>query len=274
MTRGQERNTKINVSFEGLDVGLTGAIPERESWTERAMDRGILEFVALFSGLIFKYGGRIVHGCHPSFTPIILRQARLHATWNSRPPVTLVMSDLWFSGYLEDEIIAMTDVAELIVTRKRGHGTVANAQTRNGSLTDMRKVLVASQNMMVAVGGKMHTKDGINPGVAEEMELAQQHRLPCYLIGGLGGFSQKLAAELTPASLNNNLSREDNIKLFGTHDVSSCVNVIFEQLCQRYWTYNSINLPPTTLSDVQDVVKTVIIHDDKVGKPRGPSFRI
>ena len=42
MTRGQERNTKINVSFEGLDVGLTGAIPERESWTETAMDRGIL----------------------------------------------------------------------------------------------------------------------------------------------------------------------------------------------------------------------------------------
>ncbi|CAI1661410.1 hypothetical protein [Serratia fonticola] len=272
MGRVQEHNTKIDVSFKGLDVGISGAIPERESWTERAMDRGILEFVALFTGLIFKYGGRVVHGCHPSFTPIILRQARLHATWTDRLPVTLVMSDLWFSGYLDDEISAMTDIAELLVTKKMGTGTDADAQTRNASLTAMREVLVASQNMMVSVGGKLHSKDGINPGVAEEMALAEQNKIPRYLIGGLGGFSQKLAAELMPSSLNNSLSWEENVKLFGTDDVSSCVNILFEHLCQRYWTYKSIHLPPTTLSAVRGFIHTTISPDNKVKKPRGPSF--
>src|ERR1051325_1661261 len=87
--------TRLNVSLAEYDIGLTGAIPGREHWSEPAMDRAILEFIALFSGIVFKYGGRIVHGCHPTFTPVILRQARLLAGDRSRKPITLVMSDLW-----------------------------------------------------------------------------------------------------------------------------------------------------------------------------------
>ncbi|MFZ4214689.1 hypothetical protein ACOZB2_25185 [Pantoea endophytica] len=242
-------------------MGLSGAIPERESWNERAMDRGILEFVALFSGLIFKYGGRIVHGCHPSFTPIILRQARLHATWNESPPVTLVMSDLWYAGYLEDEIRSMTDVAEMIVTKKMGTGSDVDADTRNRSLTAMREVLIASQHMMVVVGGKMHSQGGVNPGVAEEMMLAERYRVPRYLIGGLGGYSQKLAKVLTPEALNNALSREENIRLFGTDDVSACVNTLFEHLCQLYWSNHFQTLKPIILTSVDSAIEKTIIPE-------------
>lgn len=247
-------NGKIDLRLGGLEVGLSGAIPEREKWTERAMDRGILEFVAIFTALIFKYGGRVVHGSHPSFTPIILRQARLHSTRTDRPPVTLVMSELWFGDYSADEIQSMTDVAELIVTKKMGYGTDAHAQTRNDSLSVMRKVLVAAQNMMVSVGGKMHERDGANPGVAEEMALAENRRIPRYLIGGLGGYSTKLAAELTPASLNNGLSTADNVKIFGSDDVASCVNIIFESLCRRYWLANSVQLPSVALLNVEEYI--------------------
>ena len=63
--------TRLNISLEQYDIGISGAVPDREDWSEPAMDRGILEFVALFSGIVFKYGGRIVHGSHPTFTPII-----------------------------------------------------------------------------------------------------------------------------------------------------------------------------------------------------------
>lgn len=267
------RNAKIDVSLEGLEVGLSGAIPERGEWTERAMDRGILEFVALFSGLIFKYGGRVVHGCHPSFTPIILRQARLHSTRTDRPPVTLVMSDLWYADYPADEVQSMTDVAELIVTKKIGDGTDVDAQTRNDSLTAMRKVLIAAQNMMVAVGGKMHEKDGANPGVAEEMALAEKYKIPRYLIGGLGGYSQKLASQLTPSSLNNELSVEENVELFGTHDVASCVNIVFENLCQCYWANELVLLPPTTLSGVEDLIHTTVLQMGGETPSRRPSPR-
>lgn len=261
MSQAQSTTTKIDVSLTGLEVGLTGAIPEREMWTERAMDRGILEFVALFSGLIFKYGGRVIHGSHPSLTPIILRQARLHSTMDDRPPVTLVMSDLWFPTYPADEVHAMTDVAELIVTKKVGDGTDTNAKTRNESLSAMRKVLIAAQNMMVAVGGKMHQKDGVNPGVAEEMALAEDRKLPRYLIGGLGGYAQMLARDLMPKSLNNGLSEEKNLELFGTSDVSSCVNIVFENLCQNYWSSERIQFPQAGLSSVDDLIHTVVRQD-------------
>src|SRR5712671_422344 len=98
------RLTKLDISLEQYEIGLSGAVPDRADWSEPAMDRGILEFVALFSGIVLKYGGRIVHGCHPTFTPIILRQARQQATGRQRPPVTLIMSDLWAQDLSEGDI--------------------------------------------------------------------------------------------------------------------------------------------------------------------------
>ncbi|KHN56273.1 hypothetical protein [Pectobacterium fontis] len=263
MSDSKQKSARINVSLAGLEVGLSGAIPERKDWTEPAMDRGILEFVALFSGLVFKYGGRIVHGCHPSLTPVILHQARLHAKKTDKPPVTLVMSDLWISEYRYDEIQSMLEVSELIVTKRQGSGTAADVATRNNSLTSMRKVLIAAQNMMIAVGGKKHDADGINPGIAEEMNLAHNYRIPRYLIGGLGGYSQELAKSLAIESLHNDLSRDDNIELFNTNDVSSCVNLIFENLCQRCWKFDSINLPSNNLQSVHELIKEKLIRDKK-----------
>src|SRR5436189_6406351 len=86
--------TRLDVSLEQYEVGLSGAVPDRKDWSEPAMDRGILEFVALFSGLVVKYVGRIVHGRHPTYTPIILRQARRHAANRVRKHVTPVVSEL------------------------------------------------------------------------------------------------------------------------------------------------------------------------------------
>jgi hypothetical protein len=224
------RLTKLNISLDQFEIGLTGAIPDRRDWSEPAMDRAILEFVALFSGIVFKYGGRIIHGSHPSFTPVILRQARLQAGGRERKPVTLVMSELWSRDMDRADIHSMTDIAELVVTKKVGTGGVNDARTRNESLSAMRRVLIGSQNVMVAVGGKMHGEGGIVPGVAEEMAFAKQKGIPRFLVGGLGGFAQKLAGQLTPVSLKNSLPRDKNVALFGTDDVSACVNILFEHL--------------------------------------------
>ena len=231
--------TKLDISLEQYEIGLSGAVPERRDWSEPAMDRAILEFVALFSGFVFKYGGRIVHGSHPSFTSVILRQARLQAATRARKPVTLVMSDLWASELTTEEIESVTDIAELVVTKKIGSGSATDADTRNRSLTAMRKVLIDAQNVMVAVGGKMHSKDGFLPGVGEEMQLAEKKGIPQFLIGGLGGFARKLAKEVTPSSLHNSLSRTANVALFGTKDVvlrtQNTASLLFEQM----WIFGS-----------------------------------
>lgn len=222
--------TKLDISLEQYEIGLSGAIPDRCDWSEPAMDRGILEFVALFSGIVFKYGGRIVHGCHPTFTPVILRQARLQAGQRRRKPVTLIMSDLWAKDLGSEDIESFQDIAEFVITKKIGDGGAEDISTRNRSLTAMRRVLIGAQNVMVAVGGKMHRGDGIVPGVDEEMKLAERKGIPRFLIGGLGGFARSLAKELTPSALNNSLSHRANVTLFGTRDVSACVNVLFEHL--------------------------------------------
>lgn len=224
--------TRLDISLEQYEIGLSGAIPDRDDWSEPAMDRGILEFVALFSGIVFKYGGRVVHGCHPTFTPIILRQARLQGGRRTRKPVTLVMSELWAKDLDPTDIESMTDVAEFVITKKIGSGEAADVHTRNKSLSAMRRVLIDAQNVMVAVGGKLHSGDGKVPGVAEEMALAADKGIPRFLVGGLGGFAKRLANDLTPADLNNSLSRKSNVLLFGTEDVSACVNVLFEHLAR------------------------------------------
>src|SRR5580704_14184843 len=126
--------TKLDISLEQYEIGLSGAIPDRKDWSEPAMDRAILEFVALFSGIVFKYGGRIVHGSHPTFTPIMLRQARLQAGKRARKPITLVMSDLWARNLKEEDIESLTDVAEFVITKRIGRGDAADADTRNQSL--------------------------------------------------------------------------------------------------------------------------------------------
>lgn len=224
--------TRINVSLAQYDIGLSGAVSERAGWSEEAMDRAILEFVALFSGIVFKYGGRIVHGSHPTFTPVILRQARLHAGKRERKPVTLIMSELWAKDLPAEFSEGVSDVAEFIVTKQVGEGGFENVDTRNRSLTEMRQLLIKSQNVMVAVGGMMHAKDGIIPGVLEEMELAGQKQIPRFLIAGMGGYAAQYARDMTPSSLNNGLTDEENALLFSTSDVSACVNVIFEKLCK------------------------------------------
>ncbi len=228
------------------------------------MDRGILEFVALFSGIVFKYGGRIVHGSHPTFTPIILRQARLQAPNRPRKPITLVMSDLWAADLKPEDIESLTDVSELVITKKIGSGSVADANTRNRSLRAMRRVLVDAQNVMVAVGGKMHSGDGIVPGVGEEMQLAKRKGIPQFLIAGLGGFARKLANELTPSSLNNSLSHRANVTLFSTNDVSSSVNLLFEHMA------NSKTLAESALQPVKwnPGLKMIVDHRDGTVRKR------
>src|SRR2546428_6291954 len=105
-------------SLEGFNIGLSGSIPERDTWTEDALDRASLEFIAVFSALVLQQGGRIVHGSHPSFTPVIVRQARRHPRAQGRKPVTLVVSELWAKSMDADEIAHYQEVAEILVTRQ------------------------------------------------------------------------------------------------------------------------------------------------------------
>lgn len=218
--------TRLDISLEPYEIGLSGAVPDRADWSEPAMDRGILEFVALLSGLVFKYGGRIVHGSHPTFTPVIVHQARLHAGRRTRKPITLVISELWSRDMSGEEHQATADVAEIIITKVVGSRGADDVETRNRSLSAMREVLVESMNIIVAIGGKKHSGDGTIPGIQEELDLAAQQNIPRFVIAGMGGYAEEYARHLDPSSLNNDLSRDANQFLLGSRDVGACVNLL------------------------------------------------
>jgi hypothetical protein len=140
------------------------------------------------------------------------------------------MSELWVKEYSDESIAAMTELAEFVVTKKIGDKDASDPETRNRSLSAMRRVLIDAQNVTVAVGGVLHNGDGLVPGVAEEVALAEQKGIPRFLVGGLGGLTQKLAADITPSRLNNSLPDEANHTLFTTDDVAASVNVLFGHL--------------------------------------------
>jgi hypothetical protein len=221
--------TRLDISLEPYEIGLSGAVPDRRDWSEAAMDRGILEFVSLFSGLVFKYGGRIIHGSHPTFTPVIIHQARLHAGERTRKPATLVISDLW-SREAREQRESAADVAEVIITKKIGSGGIDDVNTRNKSLSAMREVLVNSLNIMVAIGGKKHIADGKIPGVQEELDLAAQQKVPRFIVAGMGGYAEESARNIDASSLNNDLSTDANIFLLRSKDVAACVNLLLNHL--------------------------------------------
>jgi len=227
-------------SLSGINIGLSGAVPECSEWTEPARDRAIIEFVAVFTGLVIKYGGRIVHGFHPTFTPIILDQAKHHAPPGSGKVVTLVISELWANLPDFRDILSWSEIAEIIVTKQIGEGGPEIVDTRNRSLSLMRLHLLQQMNVMIAVGGKVHSNDGIIPGVLEELKYASCRRMACFLIGGgMGGMVAKLVGVQSWPSeqpwpweswRQNGLTNQKDRELQTATDVGSCASIIFYHL--------------------------------------------
>jgi hypothetical protein len=177
--------------LKGLRVGISGAVPEREFWKLPDTDRAILLFVAQLSGLVFKLGGRVVHGSHPSFTPVIARQAeRFAMSTQHDTSLTLLTSRLWPID--QDFLVRSSRVADIILTPKIGRGDCSDAKTRNDSLTALRLTLAHEVNVLVAVGGKLHRGAANNPGVLEELSIARWRGAPCFVVASLGGFAGEL----------------------------------------------------------------------------------
>jgi len=219
-----------------LSIGISGAIPEKEEWGGNdILDYEILEFLQTFSGLVMKYGGTIVHGSHPTFTPILIKQAQKFRSKKNSKPLILIMSELFYKDYNDYEKKYFKENSGFILCKQIGEGNFTNEKVRNDSLTLMREKLISEMDIFIAIGGKNHKKNTLNPGVEEEFNLAIKKKIPIILLPIFKGMTEELSKS------SNIIYNIDNIiekELNDIRDVYSYSGLLFNKLIE----YNKRNM--------------------------------
>lgn len=80
----------------------------------------------------------------------------------------------------------------------------ANKYIWSRCLTEMRETSINSSDIRIFAGGKCTNYLGKMPGVLEEFVIAIQQQKPIFLVGGLGGLTQKLCQSI----INKNVADE------------------------------------------------------------------
>ncbi len=231
-------------------IWLSGAVPEKETWGDQPVDRNVQEFVRSLSALIFKYGGRLLHGSHPSFTPVLLHQARRYLDASkaslgsplTEPPLTLLVSE-WFStpqnraDWERWESVAevvRTSVVDPIDPAPEWTPEQYRQEQLQPSLGLMRDELADRADAFVAVGGKWWSDVPGRAGVPQEFDRARAKNLPCFILGGFGGVSAKYVNEEPEwyRDLNNGLADERNQELAREVDLTLAAGTVVRQLLE------------------------------------------
>ena len=175
-----------NTAMNNARIWLSGAVPDYASPSEAS---AIQDFAHQFARQLFRDGGHLLHGHHPSLTPALMDAARTVSARGKR--LTLVVSEHFITNGMMDE-------AELERLRKHAFvlltpqipttdsGTDADT-TEADSLALMRQTLVERSDALVAVGGRWWALDRAHAGVPAELDLAIARGLPCFIVGQYKG---------------------------------------------------------------------------------------
>lgn len=211
-------------SISGVRVWISGAIPDDATEVQR---RKIRLFVDKLTEIVFRSGGKIIHGCHPSLMECLTSSAeRFLSATGRRPGLTLVYSNFFPTG---DSVAGipknrLTSCADLLAT--------AACPTQDQSLALMRDVLSCQGDVLVAVGGRWWQSIPGQAGVPAEFMLAVSRGRPSFLLGGLGGATGGYLSS-HPEILNdlrNGMNHQRNVELCHNEDAEECAKVVCEQI--------------------------------------------
>jgi len=213
--------------LRGARIWLSGSVPNE---ADPALREAILYFVGHFCDRVFRDGGSIIHGSHPSLRGLILDRARAFVKGGgTRDRLTLVYSG-WFGTHGDGERPQPDDWRRDALVYETP--AVGGEDAHGESLKVMRQWIAARCDAVVAVGGRWWETNPGRAGVPVELELTQDRGLPCFLLGGLGGAAAGYL-EAHPevlARLKNGLDVEQNRRIATERNIVDLVDLVADQL--------------------------------------------
>lgn len=217
------RNRRLN----GARIWLSGSLPEDEDTTKEQRN-AILAVVRDLARRVFESGGHIVHGSHPSLTPVLLEEAKsYHEKGGRKDALTLVVSRFWSKDTSKVPLDVWRESALVYVTPE---ATGDNA--RDESLTILRKWMSSRSDAIVVIGGKWWRAVSGRAGIPIELNLAMEMGLPCFLLGGFGGIAESFVEKYSEvlSQLKNGLNPNENRLLATLENVGNATELVCDQL--------------------------------------------
>lgn len=159
-------------------IVISGAFPDSEEYNKY----NLTEALNIFTREIISSGYTLVFGAHPTFQKLIFAIASEECV----DPKKAVK--MFISREFEYDINEIKDCATICETEKR--------ENKDKSLTYMREQMLNESDIaaVICIGGKKKDVPEIQ-GVDEEIEIARKNKLPVFLVGTVGGLTEKRATE-------------------------------------------------------------------------------
>jgi len=215
-------------TLHGVRVWLAGAVPTEASDAQKS---SITAFVRDLAKAVFRAGGHVLHGSHPSLVGSLIEEAKAYIAQGGRKDcLTLAVSKHWSKDTASVPIQEWRQTCMVYETPEASAG----ASSRDKSLEILRQWMADRCDAFVAVGGHWWQPVAGRAGVPIEAGLAMQKGLPCFLLGGLGGAAGDYVREHAEVirSLKNGFDDRTNAKLALHEDVGSLVVTVSTQLAR------------------------------------------
>ena len=217
----------IPTDLLGARVWLSGSIPDRGVSEE---GNRLKAFVKGLAKAIFREGGQLLHGFHPSITPTLLEAAREYRTARERRAQLVIFVSAYFRdaeiGYDGHTVFELEEDCEL--------QQIPQGPTRERSIEVLRETMASQSDVLVAIGGRWWDNDRANAGVPAEFLLAIERGIPSFLLGNLSGatagYLQRHPEILT--NLRNGLDAEANQALAETKDIDALTSTVLNQIAR------------------------------------------
>jgi len=212
-------------SLNGARIWLAGAILD-EGKIGGAERDALIRFTRGFASRVFRSGGHIVHGNHPSIRPILLAAASEYQAEGGKRDCLMLVTSRFFAK--EVTRANVTDWSQHCVF----HETPEVPGDREASLLTLRQWMASRCDAIVAIGGDRWEQVAGRAGVPREVELALARHLPGFVLGALGGAVQGYLdrhPDIWPR-LKNGLDVKANQQLAGEANVDVLVDSLCAQL--------------------------------------------